>query len=285
MTSVSKLLAIAATVLFIGGIFFTSYTLLNLPEALQEASLSIDLLTLQELSPVLTQVYLATGITLTLGLFALMLSLNKKQAAPTVTVVQKAAQTNQEQDDENKDEREEARLTLSSKLQESLKEIDAMEAGEAHQLEACLRAVCNELEASQGAVYVSVIAEQRFLDMQASYAYIKPDSARIRYEYGEGLPGQTAKEGQLRNLNNVPEGQLQITSGLGKATPTQLLLVPIFHEEQVVGVVEIASFTAFKKAHEQLVTTTFSQYSEAFSSLSARLLSQHPQDQDQNQFA
>lgn len=282
MKSVSKLLAIATTVLFIVGIFFTSYTLLNLPEALQEASLSIDLLTLQELAPVLTQVYLATGFTLTLGLFALMLSLNKKQAAPTITVVQKAAQESQEQTEE-KNEREEARLTLSNKLQASLKEIDAMEAGEAHQLEACLRAVCNELEASQGAVYVSVIAEQRFLEMQASYAYIKPDSARIRYEYGEGLPGQTAKEGLMRNLNNVPEGQLQITSGLGKATPTNLLVVPIFHEEQVVGVVEIASFTAFKKSHEQLVTTTFTQYAEAFSSLSGRLLAQH--QQEQNQFA
>jgi putative methionine-R-sulfoxide reductase with GAF domain len=284
MKSVSKNAALGVTILFFLGIAATAYTLLMLPDALQEASIALDRQVLQELQPVLNQTYAIVGCTLITGLAALMLSLSQRSTQQALTVIQKEAQqTGAEDKEEKKSEREEARTKLSSQLQQKLREIDAMQADEAHKLELCLRALCSELEASQGAVYVSVFsAESRFIEMQASYAYTKPDSARIRYEFGEGLPGQTAKEGSLRNISNIPDGQINIASGLGKASPKHLLLVPVLREETVVGVVEMASFTAFSKAHEQLVSTTFGQYAEEFGRLAERLQAQHSQQENQN---
>jgi len=43
-------------------------------------------------------------------------------------------------------------------------------------------------------------------------------------------------------LENVPEGYTYITSGLGEETPKVLILSPMYIEDRVFGVIEIASF-------------------------------------------
>jgi methyl-accepting chemotaxis protein len=46
-------------------------------------------------------------------------------------------------------------------------------------------------------------------------------------------------------LTEVPANYITITSGLGKATPNCLILIPIKHENVVLGVIEMASFSVF----------------------------------------
>src|SRR5205823_3261792 len=43
----------------------------------------------------------------------------------------------------------------------------------------------------------------------------------------------------------IPEGYIKISSGLGEGTPTNLAVMPILFEDQVLGVVELASFSRF----------------------------------------
>lgn len=82
--------------------------------------------------------------------------------------------------------------------------------------------------------------------LMACYAYDRRKFSSQRLEWGDGLIGACAKEGVTTRLDQVPEGYLRITSGLGEATPQNLLLVPIKQDESVFGVLEIASFKTFE---------------------------------------
>lgn len=111
-------------------------------------------------------------------------------------------------------------------------------------LEAGLNAICKQLEAGQGAIYVAVENEgKRIVELQGGYALNIGESTIISYEFGEGLIGQAAASGRSLYVDDVPEGYIKIVSGLGSASPRYLLIVPVKHNEQVLGVMEIASFT------------------------------------------
>jgi methyl-accepting chemotaxis protein len=47
-------------------------------------------------------------------------------------------------------------------------------------------------------------------------------------------------------LTDVPQNYVRITSGLGDANPTSVLIVPLKVNDQIFGVVEIASFSVFE---------------------------------------
>lgn len=50
-------------------------------------------------------------------------------------------------------------------------------------------------------------------------------------------------------MTNVPQDYIKITSGLGLATPTCILLLPLISNEEATGVLEIASFEKYDDAH------------------------------------
>src|SRR5947207_13802749 len=67
---------------------------------------------------------------------------------------------------------------------------------------------------------------------------------------GEGLVGQCALEKQKIVLTAVPSEYFHISSGLGKAPPRAILVLPIVFEGQVKGVLELASFDGFNPTHQ-----------------------------------
>ena len=121
--------------------------------------------------------------------------------------------------------------------------------------EKVLSIICKEMEASQAAYY-RVVEEgnKKLLKFDTGYAYYLPDSQPIMYEFGEGLPGQVAKEGKLVIIDAVPEGYINILSGLGKALPSTLLIAPVYFGGDLSGILEIASFHSFSKTDEGFVT-------------------------------
>src|SRR6266705_1589328 len=66
---------------------------------------------------------------------------------------------------------------------------------------------------------------------------------------GEGLAGQTAIERMPILITDAPAGYLKVGSGLGRAAPVSIAVLPILFEDQVVGVLELASLTRFSDVH------------------------------------
>ena len=66
---------------------------------------------------------------------------------------------------------------------------------------------------------------------------------------GEGLVGQCWYEAEPILLSNVPEDYIQISSGLGDASPRSVYIAPIKMNNVVYGVLELASFSRFEE-HE-----------------------------------
>jgi CHASE3 domain sensor protein len=103
------------------------------------------------------------------------------------------------------------------------------------------------LGAQQGSLFV-LNAEQpddEHLMLVSCYAFDKKKHVTKRVDIGEGLLGQVYLEGQPTYITAVPDNYVHITSGLGEARPRALTIYPFKHNETVIALIEIASFTAF----------------------------------------
>jgi CHASE3 domain sensor protein len=87
--------------------------------------------------------------------------------------------------------------------------------------------------------------EDKFIELKSCYAFDKRKFVSKRIEFGSGMLGQAFLEAQPVFLKDVPKDYVAITSGLGEANPTCLVIYPLLHDDKVVGLIEIASFIEF----------------------------------------
>jgi signal transduction histidine kinase/HAMP domain-containing protein/CheY-like chemotaxis protein len=97
------------------------------------------------------------------------------------------------------------------------------------------------------------------LRLIAGYGLRTDKVAPIQYRLGQSLIGQAARSKRSIVVADLPEGYVKISSGLGEAPPANLAVLPILFEDQVLGVIELASFTPFTPVQtdflEQLTET------------------------------
>ncbi|GGW20523.1 histidine kinase [Streptomyces libani subsp. rufus] len=82
------------------------------------------------------------------------------------------------------------------------------------------------------------------LRMLGSYGY-SMGSMPTSFRPGEALIGTAAQEKRTILVDRAPSGYLKISSGLGEAPPAQVIVLPVLFEGNVLGVIELASFTPF----------------------------------------
>jgi signal transduction histidine kinase/CheY-like chemotaxis protein/HAMP domain-containing protein len=88
------------------------------------------------------------------------------------------------------------------------------------------------------------------LKLRSTYAYRERKSVANRFRLGEGLVGQCALERKTILLTNVPQDYIAISSGLGEASPLNIIVLPVLFEGEVKAVIELASFNQFSAIHQ-----------------------------------
>jgi len=100
------------------------------------------------------------------------------------------------------------------------------------------------LNANQGGLF-TITDETKNLKLASAFAYDRKKFFEREIEIGDGLVGTVALEKNTIYLNEIPKDYIEIESGLGDANPKSILIVPLKYEEDILGVVELASFKDF----------------------------------------
>ncbi len=100
------------------------------------------------------------------------------------------------------------------------------------------------LDANQGGLFVVNDEDPAhpYLELTANYAYERRRYIQKRIEPGEGLVGTCYQEGETIYMDDIPDSYVHITSGIGKANPRALVIVPLKVNDVIYGILEIASF-------------------------------------------
>lgn len=241
-----KQLNIALILLYIACMIYAAYTLFQLRDDLVYSSQSLSITDVSAAQPIFIKLNLIVGITLLVGLAVLVFMFNNK--SEEIIYVEKK-NDHKKDEDEEKDEDTEDHLSVAF-LNDLLKSVK----DEEKVLDKALTGICKKLDAGIGVIYTYQKGkDKRVLQLKSSFALSLGESQTLSYEMGEGLVGQVAKERKELILDDIPEGYIKVVSGLGSASPTHLMIMPLESNNDLFGVMEIASFTPFDKKHKSFV--------------------------------
>jgi PAS domain-containing protein len=93
------------------------------------------------------------------------------------------------------------------------------------------------------------------MELVATYAFNRKKHVKKSIIKGEGLIGAAWQEMDTIFLTEVPQDYINITSGLGEANPKSILIVPLKTDDNIVGVLEMASFKPYEPHEIHFVET------------------------------
>lgn len=133
------------------------------------------------------------------------------------------------------------------------------------------------LEVNQIAFFLVIAPDapqSKYLEMRAAYAYERKKYLNKKISIGEGLIGQAWQESEIMYLEKVPNDYISITSGLGEATPSALLIVPLKANQEIHGIIEMASFHKIEAYKIDFVKSITESIGQAISSLRTNIKTQ-----------
>jgi len=118
---------------------------------------------------------------------------------------------------------------------------------------------------------------------QAGYGFKERKHLASQFRLGEGLVGQCAQEKERILLTDVPSDYVKISSGLGEATPLNIIALPILFEGSVRAVVELASFSQFSPTHQAFLDQLTESIGLVLNTIEANTLTENLLKQSQSQ--
>ncbi len=152
------------------------------------------------------------------------------------------------------EEADQFNLAQQEKFKEDIWSLKEKETDALRRSEKILSLLCTKYEFAQAVTYLK---EENILRLNVHYAFVITENTHDTIHVGEGIAGQVAKTGQFVYLKEVPAGYMKVLSGLGELSPSNLIIVPLFVNEQTVAIAELASFKEYSdKEIEEIVTST-----------------------------
>jgi HAMP domain-containing protein/CheY-like chemotaxis protein/signal transduction histidine kinase len=115
------------------------------------------------------------------------------------------------------------------------------------------------VDAQQGVIYQLEADEPPYLRLLSAYADDAAGGHPERLRLGQGLIGQCAADRRRLLITEMPGDVVPIGSGLFKAVPRNVIVLPVLFEGQVKAVIELASVAVFTTLQmsflEQLTTS------------------------------
>ena len=108
--------------------------------------------------------------------------------------------------------------------------------------------VVKYIQANQGGLYIikDYPDGEKYFELVSFCAYNRKKYLTKTYHIREGLLGQSYFEKDIIFLTDVPKDYVSITSGVGEALPTCILVVPLKINEEIIGAIEIAAFSTLE---------------------------------------
>ena len=121
------------------------------------------------------------------------------------------------------------------------------------------------------------------LEFQAGYGFKERKHVASSFRVGEGLVGQCALEKERILLTEVPPDYIRISSGLGEATPLNIIVLPVLFEGSVRAVIELASFAPFSATHQSLLDQLTESIGLVLNTVAATQVTEQLLEQSQSQ--
>ena len=122
--------------------------------------------------------------------------------------------------------------------------------------------VSKELNVGVGLFYLNqglFENENDQLKLYASYAFRKRKGMSTSYFPGEGLVGQCALEKKTIVVSDIPDNYIEIVSGMGNTVPREIVVTPILHDEELIGIMELGILKPWNELQLEFIDELVSQ--------------------------
>lgn len=241
--------------LYLVGIGLTVYALINIPDDLARRTGQLDLKLITSLRAVLLKTGIITGISFAIGLAAIWLAVRKTGTSISQNASRQETSNAGDEEKQQPSQAADKSIAIDEEALSRIRQRLSNAGADANTYDLMLGALARELEICQAAFYLAEIhQDKRMVKLVESYAFSLPESKTIQYEFGEGLIGQAAREKKRMVIDDVPQGYLKVISGLGSASPSYLVIIPVCNDQNaLVGIAEFASFKKLSSGELELI--------------------------------
>ena len=126
-----------------------------------------------------------------------------------------------------------------------------------HLAERIVKELVEFLDLSLGGIYIKKLTdnEKTIYRLTGAYAYSEQKFLDKEFYSGESLVGSCASEKRMIYMSSIPKGYMKILSGLGESAPKSLLLIPLIYNDEVFGVLELASLKKINEHEREFLQT------------------------------